>query len=331
MLRNAYYSSFSALTRITGLRGSEFIAGALARARSRSGGESNRARMNHLCIGHLNRIFPGRSQKDIEMIVKAYWRVYQRAFLGLFNASRLNPENIVDRVVWSGRDQLDAAIAEGRGVVLAVPHFGDERMLHILLAMSGYPMHVISSRYLEASESVRRARLGVSMKWHHVGFPDEHPAWIYKALKRGEVVQIAPTAWGGPRGHWVRSFGVPVLASSTPIRLAASTGCALVIGCNHALQGVRYRVELTRFSPASLDREGTADLFEKLQQLGKDHPEQYNWMNLVIRHRETNTIARLGRIPSDEQEVEEAAVPEDLLPENIRDYSEVSVIGRTSS
>jgi lauroyl/myristoyl acyltransferase len=325
MLRSAYYGMVAGLSRVSGFRGSEPLAAVLARVRYSFNGAERK-----VYLGHLARVFPDLGRKDLERILLGYWRVHQRAFLGLFLAARLNPGNIVDRVVWSGRDQLDAALTEGRGVVLAVPHFGDERMLHILLAMSGYPMHVISSRYLEASEYVRRARLGVSMKWHHVGFPDEHPAWIYKALRRGEVVQIAPTAWGGPRGHWVRIFGIPVLASSTPIRLAASTGCALVIGCNHALPGGRYRVELTRFSPGSLDREGTANLFEKLQQLGKDYPEQYNWMNLVIRHRETNTIARLGCIPSGEHEVEEAAMPEDLLPENIRDYSEVSVIGRAS-
>jgi lauroyl/myristoyl acyltransferase len=325
LLRSVYYRLVSGLSRVTGFRGSEPLAAILARVRYSFNGAANEA-----YLGHLARIFPDLGKRDLERILLGYWRVHQRAFLGLFHAALLNPGNAADRVEWSGRDQLDAAMAEGRGVVLAVPHFGDERTLHILLAIAGYPIHVISSRYLEASEWVRRARLGVSMRWHHVGFPDENPAWIYQALKRGEVVQIAPTAWGGPRGHWVRSFGIPVLASSTPVRLAASTGCALVIGSNQALPGVRYRVDLSRFTPGSLDREGTGEMFSRFQQLGESCPDQYNWMNLVIRHRETNTIARLGRIPESEREVEEAALPEDWDPANVRDYSEVSGIGRAS-
>lgn len=325
MLRSAYYAAFSGLARLAGFRGSEPMARIMAGARYTFNG-----RRNETYLGHLARVFPGLSPDRRERILRGYWRVHQRSFLGLFNAARLDPTNVAERVEWSGRDQLDEAIAQGRGVVLAVPHFGDERTLHILLAISGYPMHVISSRYLEASDRVRRARLAVSMKWHHVGFPDESPAWIYRALKKGEVVQIAPTAWGGPGGHWVMSFGVPVLASSTPVRLAASTGCELVIACNHALPGSRYRLELHRFQPESLDHRGTGEMFARFQHLGETYPEQYNWMNLVIRHRETNTIARMGGIPRSETEVEEAAIPEDWDPANVRSYEEVSRLGRLS-
>ncbi len=35
-------------------------------------------------------------------------------------------------------------------------------------------------------------------------------------------------------------------------------------------------------------------------------PGQYDWDNLLIRHRESNTIARLGRIPENEVELESA-------------------------
>lgn len=325
MLRSAYYALVSGLCRVSGPGGSEPLAALLARMRHAFNGAGNR-----VYLGHLARVFPDRSRRELERILLGYWRVHQRSFLGLFHASHLDAGSLRERVEWSGREQLDDAISEGRGVVLAVPHFGDERTLHILLAIAGYPMHVISSRYPEASERVRRARLDVSMRWHHVGFPDENPAWIYRALRQGEVVQIAPTAWGGPRGHWVRSFGVPVLASSTPVRLAASTGCALVIGSNSVLAGSRYGVRLRRFHPGSLDREGTAEMFAEFQRLGEAWPEQYNWMNLVIRHRETNTIARLGGIPESETEVERAAVEADWDPASVRDYEEVSGLGRLS-
>jgi len=325
MLRSAYYAAVSGLTAITGFRGTEPMAAVLASVRYAFNGGSN-----PVYLAHLSRAFPDLGTRDLERILRGFWRVHQRAFLGLFTARRLGPGNLAGRVEWSGREELDAALAEGRGVVLAVPHFGDERTLHILLAIAGYPMHVVSSRYEEASGFVRRARLGVSMRWHHVGFPDENPAWIFRALRAGEVVQIAPTAWGGPKGHWVRSFGVPVLASSTPMRLAGSTGCAVVTACNHALPGARYRIVLRRFRPESTGPEGTGEMFAGFQRLGEDFPEQYNWMNLVIRHRETNTIARLGRIPADEREVEAAAIREDWDPAVVSDYSVVSRIGGAS-
>lgn len=321
MLRSAYYLSISGITRAVGFRGAEPMAGLMSAVRYRANGRKNLA-----YLGHLERIFPDSDVDWRIQVLKGYWRVHQRAFLGLFHAGRLSPEIIPERVEWENRHLLDEALTEGRGVMLLSPHFGDERTLHILLAMAGYPMHVISSRYPGASDIVRKARLGVSMKWHHVGFPDESPGWIYRALRGNEIVQTSPTAWGGPRGHWVMSFGVPVLASSTPIRLAASTGCRLLVACNHALPGVRYRIAFRSFDPTTLDEAGTGELFGEFDRLGTAHPEQYNWMNLVIRHRETNTMARLGSIPSSEVTLESTVVPADWDPGNIRDYSEVSLL-----
>jgi KDO2-lipid IV(A) lauroyltransferase len=317
--RGAYYYFVSCLTKLTGFREAEFLTGILSFLRYAGNREQNR-----VYLGHLARVFPGISGSDLKILLKQYWRVHQRAFLGLFFSGRFQEDNVSERVELENRYLLDEALAEGNGVLLLVPHFGDERMLHILLAILGYPIHIISSRYADAPDIVKKTRLSVSTKWHHVAFPDENPRWIYEAIEKGDLIQISPTAWGGPKGHWVNSFGVPVLASSTPLRLAKSTGCRLLIACNHALPGVRYRIAFQRFDPEYFDSRGTADLFRMFEILGKDHPDQYNWMNLVIRHRETNTIARLGGIPREEKEVESLAIEADWDPENISDFQSVS-------
>lgn len=317
--RGTYYYFISCLTKLTPFREAEFLAGILSSLRY-----AGNRKQNKVYLGHLARVFPGISGSDLQTMLKQYWRVHQRSFLSLFFSGRFNRDNISARVELENRSLLDEAVAEGNGVLLLVPHFGDERTLHILLAILGYPIHIISSRYADAPAIVRKTRLSVSRKWHHVGFPDENPRWIYDAIEKGDIIQISPTAWGGPKGHWVNSFGVPVLASSTPLRLAKSTGCKLLIACNHALPGARYRITFQSFNPEYFDSSGTADLFRIFEMLGKDHPDQYNWMTLVIRHRETNTIARLGGIPREEKEVESLAIEEDWDPENISDFQSVS-------
>ncbi|MCK5117506.1 MAG: lysophospholipid acyltransferase family protein, partial [Candidatus Aegiribacteria sp.] len=265
-------------------------------------------------------------------ILKGYWRVHQRALLGLFYSGRLSTENAPWIVSWENRDILDEAVNEGKGVLLLVPHFGDERTLHILLAITGYKMHVISSRYTDAPDILKKARLNVSRRWHHVAFPDEPLRWAYDAIERGEIIQISPTGWGGPKGHWVESFGVPVLASSTPVRLAESTGCRLLIAFNRILPGMKNQIVFHRFDPENLDISGTRQLFAMYESIAKQYPEQYNWMNLVIRHRETNTIARLGNIPKEESVVEMAAIHADWNPSNIQSFQTVSSIsGSTGS
>ena len=282
--------------------------------------------MNNIYLGHLSRIFPRKSETQLRSVLRGYWRVHQRALLGLFYSDRLSRENVPGIVSWENRDILDEAVNEGKGVLLLVPHFGDERTLHILLAISGYAMHVISSRYADAPDILKQARLNVSRRWHHVAFPDESLRWAYDAIGRGEIIQISPTGWGGPKGHWVESFGVPVLASSTPVRLAKSTGCRLLIAYNRVLPGMKHHIAFHRFDPENLDIGGTGQLFAKFEAIAKQSPEQYNWMNLVIRHRETNTIARLGSIPKEESAVEAAAVHDDWDPANIQNFQTVSSI-----
>jgi lauroyl/myristoyl acyltransferase len=316
-----YYRSISSLAGGLGPKGLERLAGLLAAVRY----AGNRGR-NETYLGHLARIFPDSTEADLKRVLKAYWRVHQRAFLGLFHSRRFNEDYIRGRVESGSLDVLDRAVDHGRGVLLLVPHFGDERTLHILLAIMGYRMHVISSRYEGAPDVLREARLSVSMKWHNVAFPDQPLRWLYEALGRGEIVQVSPTGYGGVKGHWVKSFGVPVLASSTPVRVARSTGCRLVIGYNSVLPEMRYNMEFQDFRPDSLDVSATAGVFSRFEQLGRKHPDQYNWMNLVIRHRETNTIARLGRIPPLEKELEAQTVPSDWDPATIADPQTVSSI-----
>jgi len=320
-LRSSYYVCISILSRLCGKRGSDFLAGALAGIRYLSNGKRNGT-----YLGHLARIFPRISKSQRRSLLRAYWKVHQRAFLGLFLSERLSVENLQEVVQWENRELLDEAVAEGKGVLLLVPHFGDERTLHILLAISGYPMHVISSRYSDAPEILREARLSISRKWHHVAFPDEPLRWLYESIDRGEIVQMSPTAWGGPKGHWVESFGVPVLASSSPVRLARSKGCRLLIAYNRVLPGLKHIISFKRFDPETLDATGTAQLFREYETIAKKYPEQYNWMNLVIRHRESNTIARLGQIPAEESVVESAAVDSDWDPLNILDIQSVESI-----
>ncbi len=313
-IQGTYYRSIAALAGRLDPGGLERLAAILASVRFATNGRQNR-----IYLGHLERVFPELDRSGLRRILKGYWRVHQRAFLGLFYSRRFTKSSLPELVVLENREVLDRAVSSGRGVLLLVPHFGDERSLHILLAIMGYPMHVISSRYSGAPSSLREARLSVSRRWHHVAFPDQPVGWLYKAIERGEVVQISPTAYGGPRGHWVSSFGVPVLASSTPVRIARSTGCRLVVASNRVLPGLRYSIDFQEFGPDSLDARGTGQLFSLYRRLGEEYPEQYNWMNLVIRHRESNTIARLGYIPQDESTLEKEAAPSDWDPRLVQD------------
>jgi len=122
-----------------------------------------------------------------------------------------------------------------------------------------------------------------------------------------------------------------VLAPSTFHRLREATGCATVIAVNHILPGLRYRICIYPTDlPGGLPGAAQA-LFDRITGLGTAFPRQYNWMNLAIRHRETNTIARLGFVPGDEHVLEREAEPGDDDPSLVRDLASLPAPGRARS
>lgn len=330
MVRSTYYAVVERLYNVMGRALPDLLTAVLARVRLAADSCGRNGRRS-VYLGHLRRIFPDRSHSWRRAVLADYWRTHQRAMLGLFHAEEMSEADLRSAVEWEGRTELDQAVSEGRGVLLLAPHFGDERTMHIVMARCGYDMHVLSTDYAGAPEAVRRARLSASERTHHMAFPTDNPRWMYRALESGAIVQTAPTGYGGAHGVWIRSFGVPVLAPATFHRLREVTDCALLLAVNHALPGFRYRISLERLRLPGGVEASAQSLFDRITLLGMDTPGQYNWMNLAIRHRETNTIARLGSIPADEHLLEREAVPEDDDPGLVRDAGSLPRSGRVAA
>ena len=128
---------------------------------------------------------------------------------------------------------MDKSLVEGKGIVLAVPHIGNERFLHIALALMGYTISVVSSKYEDMSKAARDARLDASKGFHHVGFLSDSPRWMIKTLKEGNILQIATTAFGGPKGIKVDVLGAAALGCNRTCQVGYSNRRAgFVDSCN---------------------------------------------------------------------------------------------------
>ncbi|PIE51174.1 hypothetical protein CSA37_12960 [Candidatus Fermentibacteria bacterium] len=264
---------------------------------------------------HLRRIFPNRTEKWYSDLLKSNWMVHERNLFAVFHSLRRKPGELLQLTEWgNGREELDRALNRGKGVLLLVPHFGDERNLHILMGIAGYDVHVMTSRYLDIPEYSRESRLRSGKQWNTLHFPDENPRWMYRVLQEGRILHYAPTAYGGPGGIWTQMFGVPVLVPSAPWKLQRRTGCAVFLAwCSHK-PGMRYKISFCKLDLPE-DQEGfTCAISHAIEELASMEPSQYEWKNLAIRHRETATIARLKYIPSDERILEKEAVLEDNNP-----------------
>lgn len=296
--RTAYYAFFEAIAKSALPNKARLyrLGSILGRIRYRVG-YVGKMRTKRWYLRYLREALPQLTEDDRREILKRFWIDHEKSFLELFIASTLTKDNLSEFVEFQGLEILDECLEAGKGVVLSAPHFGNSRLLHISLAVKGYQMNVISSRYEEASERVRNIILEPSLKWHNVGYPDMSPRWMFDALKRNEILQISPTAFGASKGCWTRFLGGRVLVSSSPVRLALSTGAALVPAFMFRLDDDRHRVEIC--PPLSIEHaddkqqtidENTRRLIEVVERYTAKYPEQFYWMWFVIRRQQAEGL-----------------------------------------
>jgi KDO2-lipid IV(A) lauroyltransferase len=137
-----------------------------------------------------------------------------------------------------GRDHLDGALAEGRGVVLLCSHFGSHMMPAHWLARSGYPFRLFMERPRTISKYLARdfdsdgptgqQKLFISRKWN----PKESAGAIMRAarvLNAGMVLMIAgDVRWVGPQTSPATFLGKDYTFSNTWVRLASIARAPIV-------------------------------------------------------------------------------------------------------
>lgn len=309
-LSSLYYRAISAVVSVLhSPRSVENISSCIASIRRHLSSSRNK-----LYTAHLKRIFPNRNANWYKDVIRINWKVHERNLFSPLYMMKHKPSDVLVNVKWTGRQKLDRAVTRGKGVLLLAPHFGDERSLHILLGMAGYDIHVMTSRYLDLPAFAAESRLAPGRKWNTLHFPDENPRWMYRTLQQNGIIHYASTAYGGSGGTWITNFGLPVLVPSAPWKLQKRTGCSVLLASCAHLPGMGFHLDFREINLPEEGRGFASAVGSITEELAAEHPGQYEWKNLAIRHRETNTIVRLGEIPSDERILEQKAIPQDSDP-----------------
>ncbi|MBU1652633.1 hypothetical protein KKA00_10460, partial [bacterium] len=171
----------------------------------------------------IRTILPDISDAKADELLKAYWVNHQKRFIELFLMRKLTSENLSTVVTFEGADQLHAALERGKGVILPVPHIGNERLHHIALAVKGFPLAVISSHYDDHGPYARKIKLEASQRFHEVGHPGD-VKWLLRMLKQNRILQVACDAEADANGVVVEFLGQQVLLPTGWVRLAQMTG-----------------------------------------------------------------------------------------------------------
>ncbi len=213
---------------------------------------------------------------DVARVARRAFQNYGRVLMDFLLIGSLTPAELMARMSIDGREHLDASLARGRGVIMAVPHMGSWDMAGSYGGALGYRIAAVADRFpgsLNDAVVRTRQRFGVSVIT--LGRSAVRP--ITEALKANSVVALLCDLEQGP-GVPVRFFGRRAIVPGGPAAIAIKTGAALVPACQYATSPGRYQVHLD--PPLAWTVEETKEtlmqrVIERFEEFIKERPDQW--------------------------------------------------------
>ncbi|MEO1767349.1 lysophospholipid acyltransferase family protein [Thiobacter aerophilum] len=186
-------------------------------------------------------------------------------------------------VAWvrcEGWQYVEAALAEGRGLILLTPHLGCFEVA-ALYAAQRIPLTVLyrppKLRWLASPMAKGRARGGMKLAPTDVTGVRR----LFAALKRGEAVGLLPDQVpGAGEGVWAPFFGRPAYTMTLVSKLAVKTGAPVLLAVARRLpRGRGYHLSLRPLPfPFTGEKVQDAGLVNAaIESLVRECPEQYLW------------------------------------------------------
>ena len=205
---------------------------------------------------------------------------------------RLTPAITAAHVRIEGRQRLDAALAQGRGVMLAFGHYGANQMVMPAVGHAGYRMCQLSAPATTLNEKLPEARSAAvrrtrELRWaHEQTLPVTHVN-IFGGLKEaiaclrgGHVLGVAVDGGGGGKRAAVPFLGRTAAFSLGPMELAGRTGCVVLPCCMERAAGGRLTLRIEEALPDVAPGPeaaacATARMAERLSRAVEANPSHY--------------------------------------------------------
>jgi len=176
-----------------------------------------------------------------------------------------------------GWEHVEAARAQGKGVIALTPHVGCFEVIALYIA-SRLPMTSMYRpprwKFLDILMNQGRERGQMKLVPTDLGGVRK----LLKALKRGEIIGVLPDQVpGNGEGEWAQFFGRPAYTMTLIGRLAEASGAPVVMCYNERLpNGAGY---VLHFAPLTFDmsRSIPQQMNSALEEVIRNHPEQYLW------------------------------------------------------
>lgn len=253
-------------------------------------------------IDNMAHILRGADRGAIRTAARQSFRNYAKYVVDFLRAPNLRSEDLEGKVVFKDWDVLEAARAEGKGILIVLMHFGNWDMGGPVLSQHGYPVNVIA----ETMEHDRLNHMIVSartVQGMHVIPMERSAIGILRALRRNEVLGVLIDRPMSDNGVVVNFFGAPISVPAGPARIALLTGARVFPSAMVRLRGATDRLMAVvdtsiRVERTGNDQEDVRALTEAImaahERIIRRYPEQW----YMFRRFWPEHLQRLGRQPA---------------------------------
>lgn len=238
-------------------------------------------RRRHVTQVNIRLCFPELSPAEQAKMVRS---VFANNGIGLFETAMAwwTPlDKLRGCFTLKGREYLDAALAEGKGVILLGAHFSTLDLGGLLFS-DYYPVDAMYRRhnnpYLE--QVITRNRL----RYFGQAFERSNIRAVVRALRKNHIVWYAPDQdFGRSQSVYAPFFGVPAATLTATSRMVKLNGSPILMLAQHRLpDDSGYELELFPPLPSFPSGDEAADAARvnaEIERAIRKDPTQYMWVH----------------------------------------------------
>ena len=223
---------------------------------------------------------PELSEQQREHITRAAIRNEMQSYFEFFSIWGANNSKNIARIHHvTGAEYFHQAIAEPKGLVLIVPHFGTWEIMNAWLAQ--YTAMTIMYKPIKNPDVDHFVREARSREQAHLVPTDESGVrQIFKALKQGGTTVILPDHTPNVGGEMVEYFGIPLASSNLSAKLIQKTKAKslFLYAVRNDSDGFDLHIEpMPEEIYTGTANDGTRIIHQVLENLIRQKPEHYHW------------------------------------------------------
>jgi phosphatidylinositol dimannoside acyltransferase len=213
-----------------------------------------------MATAHLTRVLTEGTdrpvdRRELRRLTRRAFQAYARYWVEGARLPATDGRTVLDRIEWSGLENLEKGMAAGNGVIMALPHVGSWEWGGAWLALIGYPMTSVAER-LEPTALfewfiAQRGAMGLSM----IPLDDGASNALIKTLRSGGLVGLLCDRDLAGNGVEVEFFGETTRLPAGPATLALRTGATLITAVVYSGPKESHRTVIS--APIDTARSGT--------------------------------------------------------------------------